>query len=64
MVESEHNYMLVQMMNSVRGGVNQQNRLPSMLRKTFVDPDLDLDVSKIRSNQYLMFRVHSHPLFL
>ena len=64
MVESVHNYMLAQMMSSVRSGVNQQNCLPSMQRKAFVDPKLDLDVRKARSNQYLMFRVHSHPLYL
>ena len=44
MVESGDNYMLVQMMNSVRNGVNQQISLLSKQRKTFVDTYLDLDV--------------------
>jgi hypothetical protein len=35
-----------------------------MQRKAYVDPDLDLDVRKDGSDQYLMFRVHSNPLFL
>ena len=44
MVESGDNYMLVQMMNSVRNGVNQHINLLSKKMKTFVDPYLDLDV--------------------
>ena len=44
MVESGDNYMLVQMMNSVRNGVNQMIRLLSKQKKTFVDPYFDLDV--------------------
>jgi hypothetical protein len=44
MVESGDNYMLVQMMNSVRNGVNQHINLLSKKRNTFVDPFLDLDV--------------------
>ena len=41
------------MMSSVRGGVKQQNSLPFKQRKAIVNPELDLDVRKARSNQYL-----------
>ena len=64
MVQSEHNHMLLQMMSSVRGGVNQQKRLPFMQKKAFVNPNLNLGVEKARENQFLIFKVRSHPLYL